>query len=792
MFAWLGNSIYKARWFVLIAGLVFMAVSGILGTSVFSDLKAGGYNNPGAESTKVEELLKSQLGQPDRFLVVLFDSKDGKTVEDPAYKSAVEATLAKVDGQPNVTSISSFYTTQAASFVSHDRTATYAVVGVNGDDDVQLENMDRLRPLLTSDTLYVKLGGYPAVSEEINTLVQHDLERAETLSFPIVFVLLVIIFGSVLAASLPLLIGGVAILGAFLVLRITTGFADVSIFAVNIVTMLGLGLAIDYSLFIVSRFREELVRQDGNVQAALARTMQTAGRTVIFSGFTVMISILSLMFFPQMFLKSMGWGGASAVFVAMLGAVTVLPAILALMGKRVNSLSVRSILPRRFRPSDQEAALANLSKDSGVWYNISRFVMRRPVFSLLVAIIPLLIAGLPFFSINISTPDHRALPEGSEARAVGDALITDFPQNETQPIEVMVQTGAPATDPSSLALLFDYTRQLQALPGVTRVDSLVSLDPRLDAGGPAAYAAFYGSIGNAANPQSAMASAVARQFSNGDYSLVRVIYTGEVLGKDAQQLVRDIRELTPPGGVTALVGGYTAQLDDFLLSLQGGIPWAAITIVLVMFILLFLMLGSVVVPLKAVLLNLLSLSASFGALVWIFQDGNLHEWLGFTPLGSIDGTMPILIFAIAFGLSMDYEVFLLSRIKETYDQTGDTVQAVATGVQRTGGIITSAALLLIVVIGAFALGEVLFIKQVGIGLALAILVDATLVRMLLVPATMRILGKYNWWAPRPLAALYRRLGFSESEGEASSPEAQPGTGQQLPIPATGDNAQAGA
>lgn len=786
MFTWLGKSIYKARWIVLAAGILFMAVSGILGTSVFGDLKAGGYNNPGAESTKVDELLKSELGQSDRAIVVMFTSKDGTKVDNAAFKAAVESTLAKINGQQNVGNVTTYYTTGSKTLVSNDQTGTYAVVGLNGDDDVQLENMKRLRPLLTSDTLDVKLGGYSAVSEEINELVQKDLARAESLSFPIVFVLLVIIFGSLLAASLPLLTGGFAILGAFLILKITSMFADVSIFAVNIVTMLGLGLAIDYSLFMVSRFREELVRQNGNVEGSLIKTMQTAGRTVVFSGFTVMISLLSLLVFPQMFMKSMGWGGASAVFIAMIGAITILPAILALMGPRVNSLSVRSLLPKRFRT---EQAAQSSSSERGVWYRVSHFVMRRPVLSLLVVIVPLLIAGLPFLSINISTPDHRSLPVGSQARAVGDALLTDYPRNETQPIEIMVQTPASATDAASLQSLLAYVGQLKALPGVTRVDSLVTLDPRLDAGGAAAYSAFYGAMNNAANPQAAMATMAAKQFSNDNYSLVRVLYNGDTLDKANQELVREIRALTPPSGVKALVGGFTAQLDDFLTSLQAGIPWAALLIVTVMFIILFLMLGSVVVPFKAVLLNILSLSASFGSLVWIFQDGNLHELFGFTPLGSIDGTMPILIFAIAFGLSMDYEVFLLSRVKEHHDQTGDTVQAVANGVQKTGGIITSAALLLVVVIGAFALGEVLFIKMVGLGLAIAIVVDATIVRMILVPATMRILGKWNWWAPAPLAALYRRLGFSEVEAPETVDAAVPA---RTSVPAKSDNARAGA
>jgi RND superfamily putative drug exporter len=763
MFERLGSLIYNRRRLVLAAGLLFMALSGIFGIGVFGQLKAGGYDNPSAESTRVDELLKSQLGADDRILVVLFNSKDGSTVESAGYKAAVESTLSKLNGLPNLGKISTFYSTGASAFVSNDHTSTYAAVGLEGDDDVQLANMERLRPVLTSDTLEVRLGGYPAISEEINALVQHDLAQAETLSFPIVFVLLVIIFGSLLAAALPLFIGGFAILGAFLVLLITTNFADVSVYAINIVTMLGLGLAIDYSLFIVSRFREELVRRDGDVRTALIRTMQTAGRTVIFSGLTVMISMLSLVVFPQMFLKSLGWGGATAVLIAMIGAVTVLPAILGLMGARVNMLSVPSLFRRKTGGVERQAS--NGTGETGFWYSVSRFVMQHPVLVLIVGVVPLLIAGLPFFSINISVPDHRVLPVSSEGRQVGDALLTNFPSNETQPIQLVVRSASAATEPASLSALFDYTRQLQSVPGVTKVESLVTLDPQLDASGKAGYEAFYGAIGSATNPMATAAAQAAGQFSKGNYSVVNVLYNGQPLGTEAQALVKALRATSPPQGLSLQVGGQSAQLVDFLSSLETGIPFALGMIVIVMFVLLFLMLGSLVVPLKAVVLNVLSLSASFGAIVWIFQDGNLSNIMGFTPTGSIDGTMPVLIFAIAFGLSMDYEVFLLSRIKESYDRTGDTVRSVATGVQRTGGIITSAAVLLVVVIGAFSLGQVLLIKLVGTGLALAIFVDATIVRLLLVPATMRLLGKYNWWAPRPLKALYERLGLGEAEGE---------------------------
>ncbi len=775
MFEKLGRTIYRRKWAVLVAGLVFMAASGLLGTSVFGSLKAGGYNNPGAESTQAADTLTNQLGRDQRTLIVLFTSKDGTTIDNPAFKSGVAATLARLQGQDGVGKITTFYGTGASQLVSNDKTSTYAVVGINGNDDAQLKVVDQIRPLLTSDTLQVRLGGYPAVSQDMTGQVQKDLQTAETLSFPILFVLLLFIFGSLVAASLPLFIGGFAILGAFLILRITTNFTDISIFAINIVTMLGLGLAIDYSLFVVSRFREELVRHDGDVAAALVRTMQTAGRTVIFSGLTVTISLLSLLVFPQMFLKSMGLGGAAAVLVAMIAAITVLPAALALLGNRVNALSVRSLFRRR---GAQNATMVTANGEgSGFWYRISTFVMRRPVVVLAITLLPLLVVGLPFFSINLTIPDQRSLPATSQSRQVGDILANDFPKNETTPIQVVVKSSTPALDPAALASLYTYTRNIAQLPGVRSVESLVNLDPRLDAGGAAAYQAFYSGASSAANPQAALAAGAAGQYSKGDYSLVNVLYDTDPSSQASENVVNAIRALTPPQGLSAQVGGRTAEQIDFLGSLAASIPVALVIIVGVMFVILFLMLGSVVVPIKAVLLNTLSLSASFGALVWIFQDGHLANLFGFTALGSVDGTQPVLIFAIAFGLSMDYEVFLLSRIKENYDRTKDTTTAVATGVQKTGTIITSAALLLVVVIGSFAMGQVLFIKEVGVGLGLAILVDATIVRTLLVPATMRLLGRYNWWAPRPLAALYQRLGLSESEGEASTPGAPEGSPQ---------------
>ncbi len=774
MFAALSKFVYRRRWSVLAAGLVFMILSGVFGTTVFGNLKSGGFNDPAVDSSKVLEAMHDKLGRDDTSLIVLFNAKDGSAVDSPAFKQGVEATLAKLQGRSEIGTITTFYNSGATPLVSNDKKSTYAVVGLNGDDTAITKYMKELRPLLTENSpapnLQVRLGGNPAANQEINTQVSEDIEKAEILTFPILTVLLILIFGSLIAAALPLAIGGVAILGAFLILRVLTNFTDISIFASSVVSILGLGLAIDYSLFIVSRFREELKRFNGNVQSALTKTMQTAGRTVLFSGLTVSISLLSLLVFPQMFLRSMGLGGTAAVVVAMVASLTILPAALALLGERVNSLNVMNLIRR-----NRSQTVVSTEEKHGFWYNLSAVVMRRPVIVLVVVLIPLIIVGLPFFHVNMSIPDARALPEGKESRTVSEILTDQFPRNETSPIELVIRTDGNALDSKNISALYDYTRQVAAVSGVRRVDSLVTINPQLDKN---AYQGFYSEAGRAQNPQAAQ---VAAQFAKDNYTLVSVLYDSDPLSNTTQDIVRNIRSLAPPAGMSVQVGGFAAQLIDFLGSLGRSVPIAFAIIVAVIFILLFLMLGSLVIPLKAVILNIVSLSVSFGALVWIFQDGNLSDFFHFTSLGSIDGTQPVLIFAIAFGLSMDYEVFLLSRIKEQYDRTGNTTSAVALGIQKTGSIITSAALLLFIVIGAFATAEVVFIKQIGVGLGLAVLVDATIVRMFLVPATMRLMGRFNWWAPTPLKALYNRWGLSESEPEDSEPV------EATPIPALSGN-----
>ena len=554
----------------------------------------------------------------------------------------------------------------------------------------------------------------------INKEVKSDIGRAEAISLPVLLVLLLVIFGSLAAASLPLAIGGIGILGSFAALRLLTLVTGVSIYSINITTILGLGLAIDYGLFMVSRFREELHRQP-TTEDAVAATVATAGRTIAVSGVTVAVALAGLMLFPETFLRSMGYGGVATVLVDMLAALTVLPALLAVLGPRVNALRVRRAAARPAR-----------GEQSGAWYRLASSVMRRPAVYAVVIVVALLALAAPFRHITWGGTDARSLPAGAPARVVAEALNQDFPGNPASPIEVLTRLDGPVTAPAQRAALAAYQQRLAHVPGV---------------------------------------SAAQITGLRGDTARLDLRYAADPSSVTARQLVTAVRAVPAPAGSHVYVGGVTAQLVDELASLGHTLPWMALVICLATFVLLFLAFGSVVLPVKAILMNALSLSATFGVIVWIFQEGHLSGLLQFTPTGSIDPAMPILLLAIVFGLSMDYEVFLLSRIRERYDVTGDNAGAIASGLQRTGGLITSLALMLVIVVGAFSASGITFIKLLGVGMIVALIVDATIVRVLLVPATMRLLGRANWWAPGPLGRVYRRYGIREQD---APPAAQAG------------------
>jgi RND superfamily putative drug exporter len=597
--------------------------------------------------------------------------------------------------------------------VARDGRSTYVVAYFKALSDKRLSDDAKLIESRFVSQHDVKLGGDAIANAQVNAQVGNDLAHGELLAFPFIFLLSLLFFRSLVAALLPPLLGGLAILGTFFLLRVVSTFADLSVFALNLTTGLGLGLAIDYSLFIVSRYREEAAR-DGFGLGALRRTLQTAGRTVLFSSVTVAVAVAALAIFPQRFLYSMGIAGAIVALLAATLALTVLPALLAVLGPRVNALS-----PQRLRhAADRDARPAR----RGAWYRLAQFVTTRPV-QVAVATAAVLVAlGIPFFTqIRFITADARVLPQSASAHQVQNELDTQFPPNRTTPLEVVA--GAPA----SSAEIRTLSDRIARLPDV-----------------------------------SAVAPA---QPAGRETSLLEVVPVHDPLSGATKQLVRDVRAIHTPYYLG--VAGQTASYLDLEHSLGAHLPAVLAVVVAATLIVLFLMTGSVVLPLKAVVMNALNLSAVFGILVLIFQHGNFQGLLGYHSVGALDATQPILLFAIGFGLATDYGVFLLARIKEAHDAGAPNAEAVALGLERTGRIVTAAALLFAVAVGAFATSQIVFIKELGIGTALAVLLDATVIRALLVPSLMALLGPLNWWAPRPLRRLHQRIGLREPAPETA-------------------------
>ena len=722
-----GHTVYRRRRLVLLIALLVAVLGGVWGTTIFARVQtAGGFDAPDSQSQHEASLATSAFGRDAGDVVVLYSSPS-LTTASPAFRAAVTGTLSALP-HSQAESYASYWSTGSRQFVSASGHQTYAVIEMaGGTDTARQDSYDAIRAQLSAPGLHSQIGGVIPTNETIDQQTTASITRAEALSFPILLILLLVIFGSLTAAALPLAIGALGILGSFTALRLLTTITGVSVFSLNITTILGLGLGIDYGLFLVTRFREELHRQ-GTVQDAVARTVATAGRTVLVSGVTVAVVLASLMLFPETILRSIGYGGVATVLVDMLAALIVLPALLAVLGPKVNSLRIRRSVQR---PPAAEA--------SGGWYRLAHSVMRRPVLYAVPIVLVLLGLGSPFLHVVWGGVDATALPASAAPRIVTEALNNDFPGNPTAPIEAIVQFGGPVTGSlSRTAALASYVSRTSHVPGIS----------------------------------GAQVTGI-----HGDIARIDLSYGPGSYTPQARVIAGHVRDVAAPSGATVQVGGQTAALADELSSLGHTLPWMALTLVLATFVLLFLAFGSLVLPLQAIVMNVLSLSAMYGVVTWIFADGHLSGLLGFIPDGTISPTIPILMFAIMFGLSMDYEVFLLSRIRERYDITGDSTTAIAGGLQRTGGVISSAALLLIVVIGMFSLSSITFIKMLGVGMIVALILDATLVRMLLVPATLRLLGDASWWAPRPLRRLYTRYGLHEDDGAGpgvvAAPEPEP-------------------
>ncbi len=748
----LGYALYRWRWGVVAVWALALLLCLPLAPRAGSAFKVGGFSNPEIESARARAKLAEALDFHASVLLIIFRHPEWRA-DDPRFLAEVDRALADVRAMPGVVRIVSHL--ESPRQVGRDPRVAYELLVL----DLTPEQFQRVLPevqaRLWPSALEMTLAGPPAFYRDIETISEHDLRRAELLSFPFALVALLLVFGSVVAAGIPVAVGGASVAVALACLFVLAHRVDMSIFVLNMATMLGLGLGIDYSLFLTSRFREELRRADraagpAAVADAVAVTVATAGRAVFFSGLTVLVGLLGLMTFDFMMLRSLGLGGAVVVAFSVLAAVTFLPAILAIVGWRIDALAVRGVAARAALARPAGAVLRRMGLGPGFWARLASWVMAHPLRVLVPTLALLLALGYPFTRVQFSSPDASILPAEAPSRRGYDLLRAEFGQGQMDPILVAVTAPGPILAPENIDRLYDFTRAIAREPAVARVDSIVDVDPRLTR---EQYQILY------AFPQRAgdlYVATVLPQLARGDTTLVYVYSRYSPIGPEAKALVQHIRQLGPAYGFSVLVDGGAAEVLDVVNRLYSEFPRAVLLIVATTYLVLFLLFRSVVIPLKAIVMNTLSILASYGALVFIFQEGNLSGLLRFVPLGFVEASLPIVMFCMLFGLSMDYEVFLLTRVKEVYDQTGDNTRSVAEGLERSGRIITSAALIIVVVSLSFVAADIVLIKALGLGVALAILLDATVVRALLVPATMRLLGDWNWWAPgtrRPVPRL---------------------------------------
>ncbi|WP_236793035.1 MMPL family transporter [Amycolatopsis sp. GM8] len=713
MFARIGRFAADHARAVLAIAVLLMIGAGALGMTAFGKLQSQGFTDPGAESSQAQDLIQRDFGGGANFLL-LVQAKTG-TVDDAAARAAGTELATRVAADRDLTGAASYWQTGAPALKSADGRSAL-IVAHAADQDSVAGIADRYAG--NDGPVTITAGGGAVANANVSDQVGKDLLRAEMIAVPIIAILLVIVFGSLVAALLPLVVGGIAVLGTFAELSILGSVTDVSVFAINLTTALGLGLGIDYALLTVNRFREELAANP-DVRTAVTRTVSSAGRTIAFSAATVAVALAALLLFPLYFLRSFAYAGIGVIVIAMLGAVVVLPALLKVLGPRVNA----GRLPWG----------RSMSTVSPWWARLAGATLRRPVRAALPVLVLLVLAAIPLFTVQFGTPDERVLQPPAPSRVVGDVLRADFPQNDSRAIQV-VTVGEPG------AALGGYAQRLSELPGVTRV---------------ASSAGEY-SQGRALGLSPADATLAARDSQR----LTVLLDTTDSRSAEAQNLVQQIRRTPAPAEVK--VGGDAAVLVDSKHAIASRLPLAGGLIAVTTFILLFLFTGSVLQPLRALLFNLLSLSATLGLMVLVFQHGFLSGTLGFTPL-PLDTSMLMLLFCIAFGLSMDYEVFVISRIKEAHDHGAGPREAVIHGLSRSGRIVTAAAVLLSVSLFAFGTSGVSFIQMFGIGTGLAVLLDATLVRGVLLPAGMRLLGRHAWWAPGPLRRLHSRVGLTEAE-----------------------------
>ncbi|HEX5589776.1 MAG TPA: MMPL family transporter [Candidatus Limnocylindrales bacterium] len=736
IFARLGRWAARRRTWIVLAWAVLLVLAVPLAVRTSDALRAGGFIRQDLESARAKQLLHDEIGVPEAAVAIVFHS-DTLRAGDPAFELAAQRATARVADAEYVLAIVSHVL--STHQVSADGHTAYDIVTIDlPADDSPLALPGIRAALVDVEEIEVGLAGGPAFYGDVQEVSESDLRRSELISLPLAALALLLVFGSVVAAALPLAVGGAAVVAALAAIFLVASATPMSIFVLNLATLLGLGLGVDYSLLMTSRFREELAArgwQPGAVEDAVAATVETAGRAVFFSGLTVLLGLLGLVLFEFMILRSVGIAGAIVVGLAVLAALTLLPALLAFAGTRLDALRVR-----RVRATEVE---------DGPWARLANRVMDHPIRVLVPTLGVLLLLGVPFLHVRFNAPDSTILPDHVPSRQAFDRLTEAFGPGPFAPIVLAIRTDGPATDPANLERLHAYSRRLAADPRVARIDSLVDVDPRLTL---EQYQLLYGSPSGP--PDRFVAEALAAT-TNGDLTGFTITTPYGPNEDPGRALVVDLRSdagpLAPPPGLEVLVGGGAADVEDVVAGIAADFPRTAVFILVSTYAVLFLLLRSVLLPLKALAMNTLSITASFGALVWIFQDGNLSALLGTRPLGFVETTQPVILFCVLFGLSMDYEVFLLTRMRETWDRTRDNRAAVAHGLERSGRIVTSAALIVVLVAGSFAFADIVLIKALGLGIAIAVALDATVVRALLVPATMRLLGRWNWWVPSRIA-----------------------------------------
>lgn len=722
MFAAWGSLVHRRRWPVLLTVLALVLLGGAWGTGVFDRLSQGGYEDPNSEAVRAAQTADAALGRQTGDIVVIYQAPDGTTVDDPELAARIQERLQALPSD-TVSKVVSYWNTGSPQLADQDRKRGLALITLTAGDDsnAQMTAYQQIRDDFAVEGVTHQIAGFAPLADAMNEKAASDLKRAELISLPVTLLLLVVIFGGVVAASLPVVVGGLAILGSLGVLRALTEIVEVNTFAVNVASLLGLGLAIDYGLFTVGRFREELAA-GRSVGEAVRRTVGTAGRTVAFSATLLIIALAGLLLFPHGFLRSVAYGGMAAVGIAAAVSLSLLPALMALLGHRVDALG----LPwRRRKAKEGETGKANF------WERLAHGVMRRPVLVAIPIVAVLVVLGAPFLSIRFGEITEKVLPADEPVRQAVETLKQDFPAASNEGAQIVLH-GRNGTAP-------DQATVQQFLADVSAVDGVEAVQPT---------------------------------GAGGDVVVLTATLEGDALGEQAEEAVRAIRDLPEPDGVEVLVGGITARVTDSVDAIADRLPLMGAVLVGATLVLMFLAFGSLVLPLKAVVMSVLSLSATFGALVWVFQEGHGADLLGVTP-GPLEAGIVVLMAAVVFGLSTDYEVFLLSRMVEARAQGASTEEAVSTGLARTGRVISAAALLLILVTGAFSFSDIAVMRFVGVGMIFALALDATVVRMLLVPAVLRLLGKASWWAPGPLQRLQQRLNLHEGESaEESAREAR--------------------